>query len=63
MIKNAVKYTQVSREKEERLSRIARTEFLLIGSASGENYWYDEIEKVYYREYTCNGPSSWASSE
>lgn len=64
MIKRAIAYTEVtSREKQERLSRIANSEFILIGAATGERYWFDDVEKVYYREYTCNGPSSWSESK
>lgn len=45
--------------QSDRLSRWAEAEFVLISTSDSSNVWYDLLEQVFYREHTCNGPSSW----
>lgn len=56
-------WTDVSREMGDRLSRMCEKEFVHVCSIETVRMWYDPITKTLYRESTCNGPSSWASSE
>jgi hypothetical protein len=52
-----------SRAKRDRLSRTVHAEFIRIGTGGSLVYWYDDVEEMFYREYTHNGgPSSWETA-
>jgi hypothetical protein len=54
-----IEWKDLSHEMSERLTRIHEEEFIFLVASTGVRLWFDPIQNVYYKEFTCNGPSSW----